>query len=202
MNAEDQFWRWFVEHETELFEFDPSCVDERERLFDQLSSELQKVQRDLTFEFGPPGASREFVISACGIQSAFPAVVAVANAAPNSLSRWTITTFRPRRPISAIEFQDKRIDPNRVEFTLLDDGEKAGLYLFIPGFTKDDMALKQIGYLLLDQAVGEYDVETRLGLIEMFSPSDSTKGERFPLSELPEMFDQLVARLEGNRKVQ
>jgi hypothetical protein len=56
----------------------------------------------------------------------------------------------------------------------------AGVYLFIPGFREDDVALKQIGYLFLDAALGEYDVETRLGLIKMLSPETQTDGDRYP----------------------
>jgi len=73
----------------------------------------------------------------------------------------------------------------------------AGLYLFIPGFRENDVNLKQVGYLLLDEALGEYDVETGLGLIEMFPPETRTKGDRYPLIELPALFDQLVSRLNG-----
>ena len=57
-----RFWDWFIQHEPELFAFDPERVDERERIFDELGSELQKVDRDLSFEFGPLGQRREFVI--------------------------------------------------------------------------------------------------------------------------------------------
>ena len=76
--------------------------------------------------------------------------------------------LRPRRwPISVVEIEGKRIDPKDVQFSLLDNGGKmAGLHLFIPGFQESDVDIKQIGYLLLDEALGEYDVETRVGLIK------------------------------------
>ena len=63
----------------------------------------------------------------------------------------------------------------------------------------DDARYKQIGYLLLDEALGEFDVETRLGLIKMLAPGDpvAIEAERYPLSKLPSDFDGLVARLEG-----
>jgi hypothetical protein len=170
---------------------------DQERVFDQLTTELQKVDPQLTFEFGPPKTPREFIISAAGIQSAFPAVISLTNAVP-VLPKWQVIAFRPRRfPVSAIEFRDKRVDPRDVQFTLLDNGTTAGLYLYIPSFQDDDIDFKQIGYLLLDEALGEYDVETKLGLIQMLSPGAHTKGERYPLSELPLLFDRLVARLEG-----
>jgi hypothetical protein len=197
MRTEEKFWNWFVMHEAELFEFDPSLEVERERLFDQLAAALQKVDPDLAFEFGPNGARREFVISAGGVKRAFPAVVALAKAAP-PLDRWSVTAFRPRRsPINPVDFQGKHIHPDDVQFTLLDNGKTAGIYLFIPGFRDDSVPLKSIGYLLLDEALGEYDVETRLGLIKMLPPEAHTEGTRYPLPNLPKHFDRLVARLEG-----
>jgi hypothetical protein len=194
---QDAFWSWFIQHEPELFGFDPDQEIERERLFDQLATELQKVDRGLTFEFGPRGPTREFVISAARIKKIFPAVVGLAEAVP-VLERWQITAFRPRRAsVMTIEVGDKSVDPKNVQFSLLDNGKMAGIYLFIPGFRENDVALQQIGYLLLDGALGEYDVETRLGLIKMLSPDKRTVGERHPLAELALLFDRLVSRLEG-----
>src|SRR5262249_2027676 len=169
MSDQQQFWAWFIQNEAELFDFEA----DQERIFDQLATELQKVDPNLTFEFGPKGTKREFVISAGGIKRAFPAVSALAYAAP-PLDRWQITAFRPpRRFANLAEFRGKRVDPKDVQFSLLDNGKIAGVYLFIPGFVEGDAELKQIGYLLLDETLGEYDVETRLGLIKMLPPDAS-----------------------------
>jgi hypothetical protein len=59
------------------------------------------------------------------------------------------------------------------------------------------MTWKQIGYRMLDGTLGEYDVETRLGLIKMLSPDTRTDGDRYPLAELPARFDRSVAHLAG-----
>jgi hypothetical protein len=194
MTAQERFWDWFVQHEIDLFDFESN----RERLFDQLAAELQKVDADLTFEFGPKKPRREFVVSAGGIKRTFPAVASLVGAAP-ILSRWQVTAFRPRRtPQNSVEFRGKRVDPKDVLFSLLDNGKAAGIYVFIPGFREDDADLKQIGYLLLDDALGEYDVESRLGLIKMLSPDSLTDGERYPFSELATRFDALISQLEGH----
>jgi len=193
---QDDFWSWFLKHEPEFFDLDPDAVPERERLFDKLATELNKIDQDLVFEFGPPETKREFVISAGGIKRASPAVVSLAGAAP-ALDRWKVIAFRPRRTLHVVEFGGKRVDPRDVRVTLLDNGKMAGLELFIPGFRESDVASQQIGYLLLDEALGEYDVESRLGLIKMLPPETSTDGERYPLADLPEIFDRLVAQLEG-----
>jgi hypothetical protein len=193
-----KFWNWFVEHEQDLFNFEK----DKERIFDELADELQKVDGDLTFEFGPKEATREFVISAGGIKRAFPAVTALTAAAPR-LKNWKITAFRPRRdidqtdPLKTVAFRDKVVDARNVQFTLLDNGQIAGIYLFIPGFKNEDADLQQIAYLLLDSLLGEYDVETKLGLIEIFSPEAKTQWERYPLSALPKAFDELTAKLKG-----
>jgi hypothetical protein len=112
-----------------------------------------------------------------------------------------VTAFRPRRdPVNLIEFRGKHVDPKDVCFSLLDNGKMAGVHLFIPGFREDDVDLKQIGYLLLDEALGEYDVESRVGLIRMLPPEMRTEGPRYPLAELPMRFDELVQRLEKHTR--
>ena len=197
MTAQREFWRWFIQHELDLFDLEADSVTDRERIFDQLASELQKIDPHLTFEFGPKNAKREFVVSADGIKSAFPAVVSLMDAAPK-LDRWQLIAFRPRRmPISRVEIREKRVDPEEVQFSLLDNGKIAGIHLFIPGFREDDSDWKSIGYLLLDEALGEYDVEARLGLIKMMPTDTRMEWERHPLAELPAAFDRLVNRLEG-----
>jgi hypothetical protein len=200
MSAQEKFWHWFVQHEVELFGFDPDREIEREKLFDELASALQEVDPNLAFEFGPKGTKREFVISAAGIKEVFPAVAALVAAAP-PLSRWKVTAFRPRRdPVNVIQFRGKQVDPKDVCFSLLDNGKMAGIHLFVPGFREDDVDLKQIGYLLLDEALGEYDVEWRVGLIRMLPPEIRTEGPRYPLAELPLRFDELVHRLEKHTR--
>jgi hypothetical protein len=191
-SKEEQFWDWFVRHEEKLLNFE---VDQ-ERIFDKLANALQRVDRDLTFEFGPPEARRELVISAAGIKRAFPAVSALVAAAP-ALERWRWTAFRPRRPVgNPVEFRGKCIYPKDLEFASLDDGKIAGLHLFLPNFRDDDVTVKMIGYLLLDEALGEFDVVTRLGFIEMHAPDATTIGTRYPFVKLPRLFDQLNLQLE------
>jgi hypothetical protein len=197
MNAEKEFWDWFVAHEAEMFDLDPKQEGQRERVFDELAAQLNKVHRELSFELGPNNARREFVISASGMREAFPSVTSLVAAAP-TLPRWQITAFRPRRdPVNVVEYKGKRIDPKNVHFTLLSDGKTVGVRLFIAGYEEGDADMKVIGYLLLDEALGEYDVESRLGLIAMHSPKTRTDGERHPFTELPKQFDELVESLSG-----
>jgi len=193
VSVEEAFWDWFVQHGDELLNFE---IDQ-ERIFDDLAAQMQKVDPHLCFEFGPKEAHREFVISAGGIRDSFPAVVSLSKAAP-PLDRWRVTAFRPRRAVfNTIEFRGKEADPRFVEFSLLDNGKIAGIALYIPGYREDDLDFRQIGYLMLDEALGEFDVETQIGLIEMLPSEAERTGRRHPLIELPELFDRLVAQLQG-----
>jgi hypothetical protein len=156
-----------------------------------------ELDPDLVFEFGPTEPKREFVISAGGIKRAFPAVVSLVASAP-TVDRWRITGFRPRRtPVSTVEFHRKRVDPKDVQFTLISNGEVVGIRLFIPGHPETDSDLRQIGYLLLDEALGEYDVESHLGPIEMLPTVSHTDEQRYSFAELPHKFDELIESLQG-----
>jgi hypothetical protein len=74
----------------------------QEAIFDELNRQLNKVNSDLTFEFGPIlNGKREFVVTADGIAAAFPAVEAHVQAAP-TFDDWTIVAFRqPKDQISS-----------------------------------------------------------------------------------------------------
>jgi len=52
----------------------------------------------------------------------------------------------------------------------------------------------QIGYLFLDEALGEYAVETQVGFVEFHSKESKYFGQSHPLRELPGDFDAYVGR--------
>jgi hypothetical protein len=136
MTKEQDFWDWFIAHDAEFFTFDPGIEPERERLFDKLEVELQKVHPKLTFAFGPRGAKREFVISAGGLKSGFPAVASLVSAAPR-LERWNFIAFRPRRPLPCV----LEIGGGEVS-----SGEKPGTDGTFPSFSLNERTQK-MGYV-------------------------------------------------------
>jgi hypothetical protein len=192
-SAQDEFWEWFQLNEPRLY----ASESDREVIFDELAAKMHAINPDLTFEFGPVAVDgrREFVISAGGIRSAFPAVEALYAKAP-ALKRWTWVKFRPRRlPLSDIAFGGKTVHAADVRYLMAKDGDKVGLMLFLDGYNEAEKGtLGQIGYLLLDEALGEYDMETKVGFIE-FQPRTSTYFFKSkPIKELPAQFDEYVGR--------
>jgi len=187
-SPEQKFWKWFESHEGMLFDFER----DRENIFDELSVEMNKVNPDLTFEFGPVNGNgkREFVISAGGIKKSFPSVELLFSTSPN-LDRWEFIKYRPRRsPLNDLDYGGKSIASKDVDFKMFKDGEKVGIVLFLDGYNeKEHDTYGNLGYLFLDEALGEYDMETKVGFIEFHGrASKYFEGSR-PLSELADDFD-------------
>jgi hypothetical protein len=191
-SSEEAFWQWFAKNERRLFEFEA----DRERIFDELGKQMKKVNPNLTFEFGPiHDGKREFVVSAGGIKSAFPAVESLYAKAP-SLSRWIWVKYRPRRlPLNDLRFGGKEIKVDDVRYLLAKDGDKVGIVLFFDGYTEHEKrTFGQFGYLFLDEALGEYAVETQVGFIEFHGRDSQYFARSHPLRELPAHFDEHFGR--------
>src|SRR6266851_340996 len=184
LTPEQAFWNWFQKNDDDLFDFEK----DRERIFDRLSTEIHKVDPNLTFEFGPKeNGRREFTISADGIRKAFPAVEKLYDAAP-PLPRWKLQKFRQRREPSDISFRGIKVTASSVTVELRKTGEKVNLELFIPGYTETNReTYLSITFLLLDQALGEYDVETRVGEISVKGFSQ-VPAKACSLKDLPKRF--------------
>ncbi len=191
-SAGDAFWKWFVKNESRLFAFEK----DQDAVFSALGKQMEKVHVDLTFEFGPiHDGKREFVISAGGLKKAFPSVETLHSKAP-TLPRWVWVKYRPRRlPLHDLEYGDKSIQVDDVRYLLAKDGDKVGVVLFFDGYNeKEKNAFGQIGYLFLDEALGEYSVEMEVGFIEFMGRDSKHFSKSRPLRELPAHFDEHLGR--------
>jgi hypothetical protein len=185
---EGDFWKWFQNNEAALFDFEKN----QDRIFGQLAAELHKIDANLTFEFSSiENGRREFIISADGIREAFPKVEKLYAAAPN-LPRWKIIKFRPRREPSTISYNGTKVDVDAVRIEVRPHGQKIDVTVFLPGYTKDtESTFGSIAFLFLDQALGEYDVETRVGVVDVKSIADAS-AKAISVQALPKVFDSLV----------
>ncbi len=186
-----RFWKWFQKNDAELF----GMSSPQDRIFTALVGQILRVDRNLLFEFGPEiDGRREFVLSAGGFKSAFPAVIALADAAP-PLSRWTITRFRPRRAeITEVQFGGTAILPDAVMIAVLPGIPYVDIILFLGGDDMDEKTRGQFGFLFLDQALGEFDVATYVGSVDFKPLSDPSPALKTPLRAFVREFDLLKAR--------
>jgi hypothetical protein len=163
-SKEKKFWKWFVEHPEELFNFE----DNQERVFSQLGTQLKKIDENLTFEFGPiQDNKREFILSADGIFSSFPAVQKLVGVAPK-INRWTVIPFRqPKGLMKSIKFNDFVLMREDVWIKPEKDGDRIGLIIYVRNLSEENaIEAKQAAFIMLDSALGEYNVETMIGFIE------------------------------------
>lgn len=190
-SPEAQFWAWFGKNQGMLFHFER----DQERAFGKLGAAMANVHPNLTFEFGPvEDGKREFVISADGIQDAFPAVERLHASAP-SFPQWEFTKFRPRRPAMTLQMGEVRLEPTDIEVAIEADGDKAALTVFVRGYDESYSQQYMHGaFIMLDQAIGEYDMETKVGPIQVCSFDKESQHERHSLDDLPRAFDEFMKK--------
>lgn len=196
-NREAAFWSWFVKNEATLFE----ATNPDAPAFVELSKRLRKVQKDLTYEVSVQARAgvRELIISADGVRSAFFAVEKLADAAPQ-LPRWKVIRFRPRMLNYAtvqLAMNGQSVSAEDLEYQLLVARDKSavgrslGIRLFVRGCeTEDDPQFTHIAFLMLDTALGEYDMETKVSLVEVRPWSEQTEAPRDKFANLVEDFDR------------
>jgi len=193
---EEIFWEWFVKNEKRIWNFEKN----QETIFDQLHSKLINYQDSLCFEFGPIIEDRrELVISAGGIANLFPEVSKLITAAP-ILTHWEFTAFRPRRDIFEefdISFNDIVLKPTDVLFQATIDGDNFDIDLFHLSMTEQNRdAFGGAIFLMLDMALGEYDMATGVRHIEFLDSNTNPNTKGFlPLVELPQVFDAYQGHL-------
>ena len=82
-----------------------------------------------------------------------------------------------------------------VRYLLAKDGDKVGIVLFFDGYSeKEKNTYGQIGFLFLDEALGEYTMETQVGFVEFQGQDSELFAKSYPLRDLPEKFDEYWGR--------
>jgi hypothetical protein len=190
-SREQRFWRWFRVNSARLFAFEK----DQEHIFDELARELQSVQKNLTFEFGPVSSGRrEFIISAGGIHEAFPAVRSLVAAAP-ALSEWNVIAFRPPKSLDfVVEYGGLRLGADDIRFEAFREDTRIALALYLRGYTpKQREVFGNAAFILLDCALGEYVVETAVGGIDFRPlPPDPVPEHLLPFRDIRAVFDTVT----------
>ena len=108
-----------------------------------------------------------------------------------SAQRCTRSTTR-RKPFD-ITYEGVTVRAASVVVGVKAAGQVADLTVFIPGYTQTaHKTYAAITFLLLDQALGEYDVETRIGQIDVESAANAPT-HTCSLEALPRTVDSLLS---------
>lgn len=204
-SLEEQFWHWFRINSTRMNIVLEAAMDKTfsdpnskdvilmKKLFSELQTQFNKIDKNLTFEFGPvKEGKREFIVSADGIKATFPAVQKLVSAAPD-LPDWKIIAFRPGgRLDSSIETPNGTLSPDDIWFAARLEAPKLALDVYVRGMTDENQKQMSLpAFLILDGVVGEYDVEMKIGSIDFNSiPTDPAAHGLKPLRELPEIVNK------------
>ena len=182
------FWTWFSQHAPELH-----ADKDLEHVMMRIGVELARVDADLIAEVGElDDSKRNLVITADGHKELFPRVKEVFAARPDSVEGWKIVAFRQRDPRTAgfsIEMNGQTITAKNVKFVATRADDKLDIDVFIPGFTTME-EMGSMAYVLLDHTIGEYDMETKIGAIDIAALDKAPAGAR-ALIELPAAVDAI-----------
>jgi hypothetical protein len=188
-SSEEKFWIWFSENADEI-----SLIESvgEGGIVDDLSKELKRVNSNLTFEIGGGlGEEREFIISADGLSEAVPFVTKLVSDAP-VLDGWKFIAFRPRLGTDfTLQYEDIELSPEDFWFTAWQDDDRIGLVVYLPKIESEQKnTIISASFVMLDTALGEYDVITKIGFIEYKQlPSNPKEHGLLPLSLLAQTVD-------------
>jgi hypothetical protein len=190
-SKEQKFWKWFVKNETTIFEFEK----DQEKVLDLISSKLTSYKDDVTYEISHvEGSKREFIISADGISDAFPYVESLVKSAPE-LKLFSVIAFRPRidgYEGFKLEYAGKEFDVSKVwVYSRVEDGF-FDLIVYHPDFNEQESNIFILGsYILLDMALGEYDVVKNIRYIDHQKlPENPIEFGLKPFADLRKIFDE------------
>lgn len=199
-DPQKEFWQWF-KFNLDRFE---KFGDVQDPLLDEISSKLKPIDEKLVCEITTPNAeARELVISADGIEESFPSVIQLVEKAP-LVSGWKITAFRPRTDIGLFTLMSdgREYYASDFYFWLQREETNVDLILYVPGLSEENRGqFVEVCYLLLDMALGEYDVVKKIRYIDHHPLPDNGEDVALkPLTELPKEFDDLYARLNPRKE--
>jgi len=186
------FWIWFEKNSQDYYQLKEEKLNS---LFYKLDKQLSKINEDIAFEFSADliDGKREFIISADGILSAFTDVIDLVEKAPK-LEGFKIIAFRSKSnvdDISTIEYEDISLGPDDVFFTYRKNGDTLDIVLYLKGYDSDFEEWENAAFILLDTIIGEYDVATKIGSIDMLPYKESPNLK--PILELPSLIDREVS---------
>ena len=183
MDQQKQFWKWFEENAGAL----ASVRSGSDPILEKVNRELQQVHPGLDFEMGlGEDGEWEFVVSANGIKKVFPVVEQLIASAP-ALPHWKFIAFRqPKESVSEILYGDFLLKTEDVWFSYGRQMGTVDITLYIKNLSpgNEELAIGAI-FILLDNALGEYVVATRIGSIEHKPlPNDPAALGYLPLEEI------------------
>ena len=163
-----EFWRWLQSRRRDILSeiSGPDALVRQDWSIRELGRRLRELDAGLVHEIGMSDPSTiELIVSADGVKATFPAVIDLVKSAP-PLDGFKITAFKPRCPDGLqLRVGEHVITDELLTYRLVREDDALGIEMFID-CDLDQKARTLVGFLSLDQRLGEYDVATGLKWIE------------------------------------
>lgn len=198
------FWAWFQANEERIFSI---VLDENNVVIDKymdcvvaIEEASHLVDQDVGVEIDDqikiPG-KRTLVLTGNGISRAFQAVEMLFETCPG-LKRWHLVKYRQRESVfQSIQIRDCVLNSDDVRFSI---GKHANtsefsIFMFMPGFEETEQnTWEHIGFVLMDNILGELDVATKIKSISFHAPEDRTDLDRLKVGEFVRKFDAVFLK--------
>jgi hypothetical protein len=189
------FWIWFKRNELKFHNELSESFTSESNAGDQIGKALSLYKFGLYFEIGKHGGYKfELVISADGIPEYFPAVLSLISAKPRS-DLFEFTAFRQRSPDCSLNIGGFSLNPESVFFQYSKSTTWQGrldvVLFFDRALMQKEFAI-QAALLLIQACIGEYDMETMIGHVDI-QDEGSGDGRELRMSTLPEIIDKEIA---------
>lgn len=190
--AARKFWEWLVANGPQTMSEDAQV---RENASDQLSDVFHEAFPDLTWEIEVQDDDDFwFIISADGVPDRIDDVVQAVRNAPK-VPGWKIVPFRQRGSLDvSLQMHGRKLTYQDIWCQAETVGWQANVVFNIDGLTKENKDdLIGATFVLIDNAIGEFDSMVRLGELH-FQPLEDEPVQQenyFPLSDLPDYIDRL-----------
>ncbi len=191
-----QFWTWFQANEGDF----PPTSEFDDAYGGELSCRLTDIKSRLVYEIAIlDDAKNELIISGDGVKELIPFVQNVVEAAPE-IDGWEIIAFRPRmdKYVSfTLNFGDRNFNPKELWCWSRVEGRNFDLIIYHAEYSdKIRNVLVNGTYVLLDMALGEYDVMTGIRYIDNRElPNDPEAEGLYKFEELRAIFDEYKATI-------
>lgn len=168
MNKYEEFWNWFNQYQEDIHN---NVEEKMEHYVPLIQEKLSIVNENLAFEISEVlyDNTREFIISADGIYSAFSDVLELSKSC-FELSNWKIVPYRQPEEVvwHSVELDQLTLTYDDIFFTYETVNNLIKIKVYIKKYDNKDNRFIHAYFLLLDSLIGEYDAVTLFKETEVF----------------------------------
>lgn len=195
-DKEAKFWSWFADNESRLYNELTNGGPKVDSAVNEVHARLAKVHRELACEFLLEEPRKSIFLSANGVRQTIPVVESLYSKAPN-LQSWNVVKFKQRKPMEtfSVRFGGRELVSESVRYRLNTEEDRIAVDLYFADFEEQYLPVyQQVGFIMLDSTLGEYDVMTKVGEINFLRLEAIQEGLPV-ITGLAQDFDEAYARL-------